>query len=655
MGPPPVGPFVTNVTQCPAPTVDSVPITGTRGRPKTERLFRRTTYSLLVVALCLTGSAAAWAVPKGSPGRIAFERHEGNSVDIHTIGNPFTASGELAPVNRTDGSELQLSRETDPTWAPPSDEPALAFESDRGGDLEIYWTLAPAPAPDPPVYEQFTDNAVDDTDPAWAPEPFEGDTSVRPPIAFVRSGDIFIKSFDERVESSVTSGTSRAEQGQAANPDWSPDGKHLAFETFQEGKREIWVMRISYEAGTFKSHDPRAVTPGLPPSSSPSWVHYRQIPEVLDPPVGEAEGPTTLPGPTGCVNADPLAMCRDAEADRIAFAAVDSEGEGDSDIFFASAEAPDVGPPFAEDNPITYWLLTDNTVDDAAPAWSPNGGAIVFQRSVGGASQLHVMEQDGEGEKSLLIARGENTADRNPAWEPEFLRADVVTRRPCGRFSNRRRCKRAFSTTGAGCTSQPCPPPECPSGGPPPCTPPPECPSGGPPPCTPPPLCPGGNPPPCFPPIKCGSAIASPCPPTSACTEVGDPGPDRMVGGPDKDVLCGMGGDDRLTGAGGNDVLRGGGGSDRLRGGPGKDELRGGRDADALFGQAGSDRVFGGPAGDSLIGGPGFDRLFGESGKDRIDARDRRPDRISGGRGRDSAVIDRREELVGSVEVRRKP
>ena len=96
---------------------------------------------------------------------------------------------------------------------------------------------------------------------------------------------------------------------------------------------------------------------------------------------------------------------------------------------------------------------------------------------------------------------------------------------------------------------------------------------------------------------------------------IGGPGPDRLIGGPLRD---------RALGVGGPDVVRGRGGDDRLVGGR--------RD-------------------DRLTGGSGRDRLQGEGGADVLRARDGRIDRVSGGGGRDTAVIDRKDVVRGVEQV----
>jgi Ca2+-binding RTX toxin-like protein len=62
--------------------------------------------------------------------------------------------------------------------------------------------------------------------------------------------------------------------------------------------------------------------------------------------------------------------------------------------------------------------------------------------------------------------------------------------------------------------------------------------------------------------------------PTKGVTKRGTPGPDVLRGTVFGDVLSGLGGNDRLVGLAGNDVLSGGAGADILEGGRGRDYLR---------------------------------------------------------------------------------
>jgi hypothetical protein len=85
------------------------------------------------------------------------------------------------------------------------------------------------------------------------------------------------------------------------------------------------------------------------------------------------------------------------------------------------------------------------------------------------------------------------------------------------------------------------------------------------------------------------------------------------------------------------------------------DSLRGTARADRLYGRGGDDRLFGGAGNDLLVGGPGADRLWGGPGRDRLLARDRAPDIVVCGPGRDLAVVDAVDLVAGCETVRRPP
>ena len=97
-------------------------------------------------------------------------------------------------------------------------------------------------------------------------------------------------------------------------------------------------------------------------------------------------------------------------------------------------------------------------------------------------------------------------------------------------------------------------------------------------------------------------------------TIVGTNGPDKLIGTNRPDSIDGRGGADLLRGRGGNDVLRGGTGRD------------------------------------TVVGGKKFDRINAGRGRDTIRARDRKPDTIECGPGRDLAIVDRIEDGVYDCE-----
>jgi Ca2+-binding RTX toxin-like protein len=85
-------------------------------------------------------------------------------------------------------------------------------------------------------------------------------------------------------------------------------------------------------------------------------------------------------------------------------------------------------------------------------------------------------------------------------------------------------------------------------------------------------------------------------------------------------------------------------GADHLVGGPCNDVLSGGAGSDSLAGRAGADALTGGSGRDVLDGGAGPDRLF---------ARDGRRDLVRCGSGRDTALVDRIDVVVGCERTRR--
>lgn len=117
--------------------------------------------------------------------------------------------------------------------------------------------------------------------------------------------------------------------------------------------------------------------------------------------------------------------------------------------------------------------------------------------------------------------------------------------------------------------------------------------------------------------------------------------------------IVGTDGPDALTGSGAGDVIFGRGGSDRLRGGDGHDCLIGGAGNDTIRGERGDDRLTGGPGADTLLGGAGLNAYDAGPGNDFVNAVNGRVELVRCGSGRDRAVVDRRDRVVGCERVTR--
>ena len=99
------------------------------------------------------------------------------------------------------------------------------------------------------------------------------------------------------------------------------------------------------------------------------------------------------------LNEDALAAA--PASGRIAF---QSERDGNSEVYVMNADGSDVT------------RLTNNSVDDLNPAWSPDGTRIAFASQRDGNSEVYVMNADGSGVTRLT---DNSSYDDHPAWSPD--------------------------------------------------------------------------------------------------------------------------------------------------------------------------------------------------------------------------------------------
>jgi Ca2+-binding RTX toxin-like protein len=131
-------------------------------------------------------------------------------------------------------------------------------------------------------------------------------------------------------------------------------------------------------------------------------------------------------------------------------------------------------------------------------------------------------------------------------------------------------------------------------------------------------------------------------------------GSDTLEGLSGYDCLVGGNGNDRLEGGAGNDNLDGGAGSDHLLASQGDDTVVGGNGKDVLEGSAGNDSLTGGGGGDKLVGGRGTDTFAAGAGNDVIDSADGLDEVVRCGAGRDFALVDLGDTVVGCEKVVRR-
>ena len=121
---------------------------------------------------------------------------------------------------------------------------------------------------------------------------------------------------------------------------------------------------------------------------------------------------------------------------------------------------------------------------------------------------------------------------------------------------------------------------------------------------------------------------------------------DVLRGSDSSDRIRAGGGDDTIDGAGGSDCIDAGDGNDRARGSDGDDKIGGGEGRDRLLGNGGKDRIIAGDGRDKVKGGNGNDTIRSDSDGTR--------DKINCGKGKDTAVVDRKDKVKGCEEVERR-
>ena len=249
--------------------------------------------------------------------------------------------------------------------------------------------LAVAPTPAPAT--RLTSHDAFDSAPDWSPD------GRRIAFSSLRDGNTEIY-----VMNALGSGVTRLTYKDDFDsfPAWSPDGRRIAFHSYRDGNWDIYVMnadgsgvtRLTYSraADGYPAWSPDGRRIAFGAGRDGKWeIYVMDASGVIRLTYNDAHdgGPAWSP-----------------DGRRIAFV---SERDGNDEIYVMNADGTGVT------------RLTYKDADDSFPAWSPDGRRIAFQSKREGRWDIYVMNADGSGQTRLTY---NDVDDFSPAWSPDGRR-----------------------------------------------------------------------------------------------------------------------------------------------------------------------------------------------------------------------------------------
>ena len=211
---------------------------------------------------------------------------------------------------------------------------------------------------------------------------------------------ITLMSYDHS-ESSTQFVSSPTEEG---DPDWSPDGRWIAYSSDQSGNNDIWIQPVDAGEAIQITDDPASDrVPRWSPdgtkllfvSNRSGAVHLWTISSS-----GGKQTLTQITGDAGVVLSEDTKAAWSPDGNMIVF---ESDGDGNKDLWITSA----AGGPARQ--------LTDRPGDEWSPDWSPDGKWIAYNAGYHRRQiDLWVIPSDGGTPRQLT-----SNLSFYPSWSPD--------------------------------------------------------------------------------------------------------------------------------------------------------------------------------------------------------------------------------------------
>ncbi len=352
--------------------------------------------SLVVRTMQLTSWAGLDLTPSFSPdgSAIAYCSDQNGSLEIYVK--------QLAAGGREIQITLDGQQNLEPAWSPSGK--LIAYHSKNRGGIWLIPALGG-------VARQLTEFG---SYPAWSPDgtliAFQsagiGDSLLAIGSGAVSSSTIWVVALSGGAPKQISQPANTP--GSHGSPTWSPDGKWIAFATYDLSRQsEVWSVSADGSRANF------IVRNGLGPVYAPDGqsIYFIGNPSNLGYGVWQAPISTNQTGSNsepvklldaGAMNIKHLSVAADGK--RIAYGALSQTSNLWSVRLSASSEA--VGPPAALTRELNY--------RSSAPAVSPDGGKIAYNvYRAGGPGGIWVINANGTNPTQVA----ENGV--GPSWSPD--------------------------------------------------------------------------------------------------------------------------------------------------------------------------------------------------------------------------------------------